>query len=159
MWSIFAHAWFRPGPIGVTAAAFMAALIAGTSSSGQLTFPCWRMLSPLNVASSIDWAAAKSRTHPTLGQIATFWDGTPQNFVYSVSAGTRRRFILNPSCSIWFWNTSPVFLAGSALPVMVRTLSLPVHLPLASIGRLGSFCLAASMYFLATAGSPLGVFR
>jgi hypothetical protein len=40
MWSIFAHASLRAGPMGVTAAAFMAALMAGTSSSGQLTLPC-----------------------------------------------------------------------------------------------------------------------
>ena len=32
-----------------------------------------------------------------------------------------------------------------------------VHLPSASIGRLGSSFLAASMYFLASAGSPLGL--
>ena len=45
------------------------------------------MLSPLNVASSIDCASAKSLNQPTFGQIATFAYGTPQNFVNSVSCG------------------------------------------------------------------------
>src|SRR5690242_11598339 len=159
MWLTFAHALLREAPTGSSDAAFMALLMAGTLSCGQLTLPCWRMLLPLKVASSIAWPSAKSLNQPTFGQTATFWLGTPQNFVNSVSTGTRRRLTLKPSCSIWFWKTSAVFLFGSALPAIVSALSPPVHLPLASIGRLGSCCLAASMYFLATAGSPFGFFR
>src|SRR6185503_9919936 len=77
---IFAQAWLRSAPTGVVEAAFMASLIAGTSSWGQLTLPCCRMLLPLNVASSIACGSEKSLNQPTFGQIATLCLGTPQNF-------------------------------------------------------------------------------
>src|SRR3712207_7730212 len=40
-------------------------------SSGQFTLFCWRMFSPLNVASSIACGSEKSLNQPTFGQVAT----------------------------------------------------------------------------------------
>src|SRR5215217_7252347 len=80
-WLTFAQASLRDLPTGSIAALAIASLIALSSSCGQFTLPCWRMLLPLNVASSMDCGSVKSLNHPTFGQIATFTLGTPQNFV------------------------------------------------------------------------------
>src|SRR5215470_2652046 len=84
-WLMAAHALLRPGPTDARAALFIASLIDATLSCGQLLLPCWLMLLPLKVASSIACGSAKSRNQPTFGQIGIFWEGTPQNFVNSVS--------------------------------------------------------------------------
>src|ERR687887_1506864 len=110
MWLILAQASLRALPTGITDAFFIASLIAGSFSCGQLTLPCCRMFLPLNVASSIDCGSAKSLNQPTFGQIATLAFGTPQNFVYSVSWGTIRKFSLKPSFANCAWATSAVFL-------------------------------------------------
>ncbi len=86
MWLTLAHATLRFAPTGKTAAAFIALLIAGTLSCGQLTLPCWRMLLPSNVADINDCGSEKSLNQPTFGpKIVPSACGTPRNFVYSVS--------------------------------------------------------------------------
>src|SRR5689334_7703686 len=63
----------------------------------QFELPCGRMFSPLNVGSRYVCGLAKSFSQPTFGQIATFADGTLQNFVYMASCATWRSFTLKPS--------------------------------------------------------------
>src|SRR4029450_8593702 len=137
MSSILPQAFARSGPAGSTAAFDIASLMAGTSSCDQLELLACRMLLPLNTGSSRDCGSLKSLKKPTFGQITTCALGTLQNFVYSVSCGAVRKLTLIPSFSNWACATSPVFLPGSALLATMSSLSPPVHMPSALIGRLG----------------------
>ena len=78
----------------------------------------------------MDCGSEKSLNHPTFGQIATLAFGTPQNFVYSVSCGTMRKFSLNPSFSNWFWTTSAGLLARIGVGRDGQDLAAPAYLPL-----------------------------
>ena len=109
---------------------FIASLIFGSLSCGQLTLPCCedvlaverRLEHRLRVGEVLEPARRSGRSRPSPC-------GTSQNFVYSVSCGTMRKLSLKPSFSIWAWATSAVFLPGSALVAMIRSLSPPVYLP------------------------------
>ena len=78
------------------------------------------MLSPLNVGSRIVCGSPKSLPQLTFGQIATFADGTLQNFVYIASCVTSRSRTLKPSRSKFSFATSAVFCAT---PSEVPTIS------------------------------------
>src|SRR6476469_719274 len=125
--------------------------MAGLLSWDQLTLPAGLIALPSNVGSSIDSGSVKSLNHPTFGQIATFALGMPQNFVYSVSCGTFRKFRLNPSLLNSVCATCAVCRPGSALVAMVNSFG-PGYLPLESTGTPSA--LAFSMYCFARAGSP-----
>src|SRR4051794_28833373 len=94
--SMSAHAVARcPGSL-ISLALFMASLIDFTLSSGQFELFVGRMLSPLNVGSSIVCGSEKSFAQPTLGQTCTPESGTLQYFVNIVLRFTRRSFTLKP---------------------------------------------------------------
>src|SRR3954452_159545 len=137
MSSIAPQALFRSGPAGSRAALPIASLMAGTLSCVQLELLACRMLLPLNTASSTACGSLKSLNHPTLGQIAIFWDGTLQNFVYSGYCGPARNLILKPSFSTCACATSAVFLPGSAFEATIGNAVESDPMPLASIRSLG----------------------
>ena len=151
---ISAQAWLRSSPSGRSAASSIASSISDFLSCDQLTLPAGLIALPANVGCSMDSGSWKSLNQPTFGQIATLRFGTPQNFVYSVSCGTLRKFSLKPSFSNSVWATVAVCLPGSAFVAMVRMFAGPSYLPSAVTGT-PSF-LASSMYFFASSGSPSG---
>ena len=127
---IFAQASVALLAPGVELASRIAALISLSSSCGRLTLPCWRMLFPLKVASSIDWGSGKSLNHPTLGHSATLaLRARRRTSCRACPAGRSGSSGGSRAASICFWKTSAVFLPGSAFVATVSTLSLPVYLP------------------------------
>src|SRR3954452_459876 len=123
------HALLRSLPVGISAAFCIAVLIPELLIWDQFTLPAGLIALPSNVGSSMDSGSWKSLNQPTFGQMATFCFGTPQNFVYSVSCGTLRKFSWKPSLLNSVWATVAVCLPGSAFVAIVRSLSLPMYLP------------------------------
>src|SRR5918999_2816017 len=128
-WLTSAHACARSAGSVTSLAWFIFSLSSGTSSSGQFELPVSRMLSPLNVGSSIVCGSAKSFSQPTDGQTWTSESGTLQNLVNIVSRVTRRSLVLKPislsCCSV----ICAIDLSGSALSPTISSSSSPSYLP------------------------------
>src|SRR5919106_474138 len=128
-WLTSAHACARSAGSVTSLAWLIFSLSSGTSSSGQFELPVSRMLSPLNVGSSIVCGSAKSWSQPTDGQTWTSESGTLQNLVNMVSRVTSRSVVLKPislsCCSV----ICEIDLSGSALSPTISSSSLPSYLP------------------------------
>src|SRR5690242_14956709 len=96
----------------------------------QFELPWGRMFAPLNVGSRYVCGLAKSFSQPTFGQIATFADGTLQNFVYMASCATWRSFTLKPSFAKFSLATAAVSAPTPSESPTIRNVWPPEYLPL-----------------------------